>query len=701
MQASDTDIGILNIRGATTIHLGRSPDNDRELDHPAVSAYHARLEKHPDGTWWVTDLNSTHGTFVNNRHVGKEGLPVVPEVDTLWIAPFVLKLSEEQLPKAPAATHLRMDLVNLERKVGSRILLDLKGTPLSFRPGEFIAVVGGSGAGKSTFLKALLGMDTIQGRGRSGDVFFNNQQLISGADSFAFDPLNSIVGYVPQQDDSLHFQLTPLEAMDYTARLRYANDYPASERKERVKNALAAVRLEREELQKKEISRLSGGQRKRVNVAMELVADPRLIFLDEPTSGLDPGLDLEMMGLLRDWTKGDDQQDQKTIVLITHATEHVRLCDYVVFMGRVIENQQERGGCVLYFGHPGADASRFFEQTTFSEIYRSVDDPVTAAGYHAKLLSDPEWKTRLWARARTPEEIRQTRNLQGDGSEKPQKISNWKKWREQFKILSSRYLKLLTRDRSAFYFQLAQGVLVALLLWGVSDVTAFSIVGVRDAPTTLFILSIAAVWLGILNASKEIVKERRIYGRERRYGVGPIPYVLSKLFVLGGLGILQMATLLALTLFWFQPETGSGILGRFVPISVEWFVSLMLLLLSGLALGFVISAFSKSMDQATLLMFPAMLIQVLFSGLLFEVGPLTWFAFTHWGLRALGTSLNLPELYAASGKANEPILDKLNFAGGGASLLGFWLILVVFIVGCVLLTIWRQSWQDKARIPED
>jgi hypothetical protein len=136
-------------------------------------------------------------------------------------------------------------------------------------------------------------------------------------------------------------------------------------------------------------------------------------------------------------------------------------------------------------------------------------------------------------------------------------------------------------------------------------------------------------------------------------------------------------------------------------LEFEWFFTLELLLLAGLAIGLCISAFSRSLDQATMWMFPAMLIQVLLSGLLFDVGPLAWFAFTHWGLQALGNSLDLEALYSAAGKASDPILDEINLAGDGFSLIGYWAVLASFIVALVAITMWRQSLIDKARIPED
>jgi ABC transport system ATP-binding/permease protein len=712
MNPDKQDLGIISVIGQTDVKLGRVADlNDFVLPHPSVSAQHARLELRPDNLWWVVDLKSDHGTYVNSLRVGPEGLPIRPELDTLWIAPYALRLSHGSEASLPRPAHFRLDAVNLQRQVKGRILLDLRGTPLSFRPGEFIAVVGGSGAGKSTLLKALLGMDTISGKGRIGDVHFNNQLLIHDAHIRSFQPLSSIIGYVPQQDDSLHFQLSAREALVYTARLRFAADINRQECLERVRYALNAVMLDRPELQEKPISQLSGGQRKRVNIAMELVAEPRLLFLDEPTSGLDPGLDLEMMNLMKSWAKGLQDQDPKTIVLITHATENVRLCDYVVFMGRIILGEMDRGGCVLYFGPPGAPVEDFFERETFSEVYQLTSEPEQAGLYHQKLTGDEQWNNRIWKHSRSAEDIQESEAL--EASQLPaaqQRLRfDWKQTRRQFSILTSRYLKLVRRDTGAFIFQLFQGVLVALLLLAVAERDSFTVGGVRGAPTALFILSIAAAWLGILNATKEIVRERRVFGRERRYGVGPLPYVLSKFAVLGVLGVWQMATLIAITLFRFTPESPVGTLGRALPTSLqllgplalEWFVTLELMLLAGAALGLLISAFARSLDQATMLMFPAMLIQIVLAGLLFSVGPFAWLSITHWGMQALGNSLNLQQLFAAAGKANDPVLNKLNLASNGLTLFGYWLVLLLMIVLVLLLTVWRQGWSDKARIPED
>ncbi len=643
MIVPDSDLGIIPVADRKIIRIGRVSDgNDLVLPHPAVSGHHAELSLQDEGIWWVNDLESDQGVYVNYERVGEGGRPISIDEDILWIPPYAFELSYQEQPHSPNPAHLRLDLVNVRRLVGSKVILDISGAPLSFRPGEFIAIVGGSGAGKTTLLKSMLGMDTLPAQGREGDVYFNNLNIVHNGSVRSFTPLNSIIGYVPQQDDSMHFQLSAREALEYSAILRFASDIGSDEIHERVQSTLAAVQLDQEDLQSKPIHQLSGGQRKRVNIAMELIAQPRLLFLDEPTSGLDPGLDLQMMQLMREWAKGDQDGDIKTIILITHATENIRLCDYIVLLGGVETQDGYRGGVVLYFGSPEDPANEFFGRDTFSKVYLDVADPKNAASCHRKLTSEPAWRSTLWDRARTTTDIEVSKqlDLKHDRKVEMRPRFNLKKFLRQFRILSKRFLRVLSRDRGAFTFQLLQGILVALLLWSVASQSSLSIPGIREAPTTLFIMSIAATWLGMLNGSKEIVRERRIFGREKRYGVSPMAYVLSKASVLAGLGVWQVGGLVAFTMLYFSPENHIGSMGRILPeglrfpgtLEIEWFVTLLLLLMGGASFGLAISAFARSLDQATMLMFPGMLIQVLLAGLLFDVGPVAWLAFTHWGI---------------------------------------------------------------------
>lgn len=151
-------------------------------------------------------------------------------------------------------------------------------TDVSFRigAGEFVAIVGGSGAGKSTLLDCINGMRPAT----DGKIYYDTNDYYENINSY-----RNVIGYVPQRD-ILHDDLTLEKALSYTALLRTRADLSKEELKARVAAAIADVHLQGKEHLR--ISSLSGGQRKRASIAMELLSDPKAIFLDEPTSGLSP-----------------------------------------------------------------------------------------------------------------------------------------------------------------------------------------------------------------------------------------------------------------------------------------------------------------------------------------------------------------------------------------------------------------------------
>jgi ABC transport system ATP-binding/permease protein len=687
------------------ITIGRDPANDVHLDHPAVSRRHAQLEWRPaDDNWYVVDVGSAKGTFINYHQIpnGPEGWPVEPAVDTVWIAPYAFRFATGRPQEnhfEPA--HLRLDAVGLLRSVkheatGKMVsILNLQATPLSFRPGEFIALVGGSGAGKSTLMKALLGLAPAQ----EGAVYVGGRPLIEDGQAYRFDALHAIVGYVPQ-DDIVHSELTPLEAMEYVARLRLSPDLSREERLARIQETLTIVELWPH--RHKRIGNLSGGQRKRVNIALELLAQPRLLFLDEPTSGLDPGLDLAIMELLRGWAT--DPADPRTIILVTHATENVTNCKYVAFMAP--------GGYVVYFGPPAA-ALDYFDVPRFAEIYRKVN------GYHfpelspvagpqengepapdvrdlaARFCASKDYFQYVTARQLDETQVADLGTAAVDsGGRRPLKLDREARtrWGRQLGLLTGRYWKLIARDRVNFAILLLQGVLVAGLLWAVARPDTFLPRGAENAQTVLFIMACAVAWLGILNATKEIVKEQDIYARERRYGLDAVPYVLSKLIVLATIGAFQVATLLWLVSYRLT-FPANGALASWSPVWLEWFVTLTLALTAGLALGLFLSASARTIDAATAVMFVLLLIQVMFAGLFFPDAAwadfLSAFTFSRWALEAAGTTANLNGLLqSAVGAAYRP--DPA-YSYSAYHLLSRWAILGGYIVLFTLLAAWRQS----------
>ncbi|PKO22973.1 MAG: hypothetical protein CVU38_06575 [Chloroflexi bacterium HGW-Chloroflexi-1] len=670
------------------------------LDHPAISSQHARIERRGD-QWFVVDLYSSKGTFVNYQRVppGPIGQPVTEE-DTIWVAPYAFHLRTTGPRSELHSAHMRLDAHGLHSqvKVGrdTVTILDLRATPLSFSPGEFVALVGGSGSGKTTLMKALNGMAPAQ----EGQVAIDGRAIIEGRNAHAFAALFSIMGYVPQ-DDVMHRDLTVTELLRYVARLRLA-DLTAAEIATAVDEALAAVDLSPHA--GKLIRHLSGGQRKRVNIAMELLARPRLLFLDEPISGLDPGLDLEIMTLLRNWARGtseagvDGRSDPKTIVLVTHATENIEQCDYIAFM--------EPGGRLAYFGPP-RDAKRFFvperepDDVTYSEIYRRVAGPPPAAqgrdGGQQATWADAYRESTNFERyivARQPAEIEgYARPVAALEPVAPVRINlptrpELQVGLQQFRILVGRYARLIGRDKLNAAFLFLQAPLVALLLAAVSSPQALRPAGALDAEKVLFILACAAVWLGVINSTKVIVAEQDIYQRERLYGLGPAPYVLSKITVLGGIGLLQMALLVFfMNLAILLPDR--GLVG---PVQLEYFVTLVLSTVAGMALGLLTSALARTLDLANTLMFLLLIVQVIFSGLLFEPVGLAQIpaslTISRWALQALGTSTDLNRLLTGV----MPGYDwNPAYRADLVHLLACWLILVLYAAICIGLACWRQA----------
>jgi len=334
-------LGMLNLAQVTNVLIiGRDPNNDLPLNHPTVSSRHAKLERR-GSVLFIQDLGSTNGTFVNGQRISQMNLGAG---DVVQIGPFKLvwDAQQQQLAQAVGLGH-RLDALNLGLEVGGGKMI-LKKINMSIMPGEFISLVGGSGAGKSTLLKALNGYSQAN----------HGQMLLDGDEFYSrLDLYRSQMGYVPQ-DDIIHMDLPVDVALRYAAKLRLPG-HADSEIERRVHDALEQVDML--EHRHKKVKVLSGGQRKRVSIASELLAKPTMFFLDEPTSGLDPGLEKQMM---QDLNKLADAGT--TVVLVTHATANIEECDHVAFLDK---------GLLSYYGPP-SEALKFFDVRDFADIYRRL-----------------------------------------------------------------------------------------------------------------------------------------------------------------------------------------------------------------------------------------------------------------------------------------------------------------------------------------
>jgi len=597
----------VSLAGRSTLTFGRDPRNDVPMDHPSVSRLHARLIRYQQG-WAVEDQGSTNGTFLNGVRV-YHGEPRMLQVgDVVRVGPAKFAYAPETLERVEDSRNLQLDVLHLNQVVSTGLNL-LQDISFSIHSREFVAVVGVSGAGKSTLLDALNGFRPAN----RGHVLVNGTDLYRNLDSYRTD-----LGYVPQ-DDIIHKELSAYQALDFAARLRLPADTTDGERKARVLEVLDILGLsERKDIP---ITRLSGGQRKRVSIGVELLTRPGLFFLDEATSGLDPGTESQMMKLLR---KLADQGH--TIVLITHATKNVMLCDQVVFLAK--------GGYLAYYGPP-EEALGFFGVTDFDEIYIKLEQELSPAEWAARYQQAPQFRTYVVER------------LQGVGAadtgpmaragltpgSKVKEVSSF----GQFSILSARSLAILGRDRFSLLLMLAiaPGIgLMDLLTWKKQFFTDPAQAG--QARTFMFLALLTSVLIGAIASMREIVKEAEVYRRERMVTLKIAPYILSKVW-LGVVLALYQAAVFTLTkkiatgFFW--PPGAGGL--------VKAFVTFFLATMSGMLLGLFISAISSNQNVTPLLLIVFLVPQFMFGNPDLSIGKagdaIGAITTTKWGFEALLT----------------------------------------------------------------
>lgn len=598
--------------------IGRAADNILVLDHPQVSAHHAVIRRSSTGAV-LEDLGSTNGTFMNGQPVKKA--PIQPG-DVFQIGGLPLLYQVDAISQEVASTAVRLDAINLVRPVGGGALL--RDISLSIAPRELVALIGGSGTGKSTLMGALNGFRPAP----EGQVLYNGDNYYRNVGVY-----RSSLGYVPQ-DATIHPELTVERTLSYAARLRLPPDISAAERARAIDEVLDDVGMAAYRTMR--VANLSGGQLKRVAIAVELLARPRIFFLDEPATGLDPGLEKRIMSLLRNLAdKGC------TIILVTHATANITMCDQVGVMGR--------GGRLCFYGPPH-EALNFFGAREFSNIYSQLEvSESVCAEWTTRFEQSPACATyvrgRLASSAATSTDGRHAAG-QASGAQRarraPGGLSAWR----QFWLLTMRYAETLVQDRLTLLLLLLQAPLGALIILLVAPTTIFADgASPIDAQQIIFLVVLDAILIGTTNAGREIVKERSIYLRERLVNLKVVPYVLSKAAVLALLCLVQIIVLIGMLL----PYTGAPPAGVLLPGPLEWLVSAWLAALGGMAMGLLLSAVANSSSRVMAIV-PLLLVpQIMLAGPLFELtGParvLSTVTVARWATEAMGTTADLNRLY--------------------------------------------------------
>ncbi len=610
-----------------TITIGRASTNDIVIDHVSVSRIHAIVTKENDG-YYIADNNSLNGTYVNgNRITGKTRLNAG---DKIIILSAKLYFDGSSVAYQISNDGLSVSAVNLSKVVTNSGIKKTIINDVSFNieSGSFVALVGGSGAGKSTLMDCLNGFRPAT----SGHVIVNGEDFYSNYNSY-----KSIIGYVPQQD-VVYKNLTVEQMLSYSAELRMPSDTTPQERNARISQVIKDVSLEGKENLK--ISKLSGGQKKRVSIAVELLADPKLLYLDEPTSGLDPGLDKSMMELLSSLSKKGT-----TIVLITHATTNITLCDKVVFMGV--------GGRLCYCGEPSG-LLEHFEVDDIPDIYKKLS---IASGQDGdKIL---EQNARYFENKHKANSHLKDVGYMETSSTNPTKRKSVGSLR-QLSILIRRYFKLIFSDLASVILMFGQAPIMLLILTTVISDETF--LYHDKAKQFLFVVSSIATIMGVLNSFIEICKERDIFKREYAVNLSLSAYVLSKLIVLGIICFIQSVILCAGISIMADLPTPEIVFGS----GINFFLSTYLILLAATSMGLLISAISPNTERATLYMPIIIIPQIVFSGLMFELEKIkeviSWFIVNRWGISSYGSLFNIAGIEEMSifKDADESVIGMLD-----------------------------------------
>lgn len=561
--------------------VGRDAANTLVLSHPTISTRHAEFRKTPAGIE-VVDLSSTNGTYINGERISRQ---LLRPGDRIALGALVFVFNGDALEGQTDGKGIRLEARNLVVEVQNKdtgaALRTLDDVSLIFQPREFIALLGPSGAGKSTLMNALNGSHPAN----SGSVTINGSDLYRG-----FDSLRSLIGYLPQED-VLHRQLTVSECLTYSARLRLPDDFTPAEISNRVNEVIADLQLA--ERAGTTISSLSGGQRKRVSLGIELISKPSLLFVDEPTAGQDPLTEAQMMQSFREIANRG-----ATVVINTHLLGSFSLLDKVAVLVK---------GELAYFG-PSEELLPYFSAERPQEIFRKLQhkgpkewaSTFRASEIFRDVVEGPLQESGELSGSKS--QLASSNTVAGRAVPGRQKKPGQSAIR-QWVTLLERQLTIKLKDKVALAAILLPPLAVgALLGWMKTH---------ANSTQTLFMLVVVSMWFGCSASVREIVDELPVFRRERQGKLKLTSYLGSKLaWVL--LTSAVQAIPLVILLSALHALEGDHL---FECLLLTWIMAV-----EGGLVGLLISASFNTAEKA-LYAFPLALIpQLLLAGILMPTG---------------------------------------------------------------------------------
>jgi ABC transport system ATP-binding/permease protein len=597
-------------RGSATV--GRAKTNNVVVDDALASRVHAVLVSSPVSLE-IRDNNSSNGTFVNGARITRA---MLRDGDIVTIGNTDLAASGQTLvPRAAAARTSGLTADRLALTIDGHSLLE--DVSFTAKPGTLTAVIGPSGAGKSTLVKLIGGAVAPS----AGVVCFDEHDVHA-----EYASMRSRIGMVPQ-DDVVHRQLTVEQALSYAAELRLPPDTSASDRREVVKRVLDELELTPH--QKTRVDKLSGGQRKRASVAMELLTGPSLLILDEPTSGLDPALDRQVMSMLRRLADAG-----RVVIVVTHSLTYVSMCDQILLLAP---------GGKTAFADPPAHIGPMMGSTDWADIF-------------ARVSTDPDGVHRAFLGRHPPAPRRASPTARAVPLGKPPQTSRWR----QVFTLARRQTRLMTSDRGYFAFLALLPFVLGVLSLTVPGNTGLGYANPAGAQPEepidiLILLNIGAVFMGTALTVRDLVGERMIFQRERAVGLSASSYLMAKVVVYSAAALIQTAAMVAIMVIGKgAPSHGGVLLGHgTVPGVVELYLTLAATAITSAMVGLALSSLARSTEQVLPMLVVAIMVSMVLAGGLIPVtgrlvlNQLSWLLPARWGFAAAASTVDLRNIEAA------------------------------------------------------
>ncbi|HME77732.1 MAG TPA: FHA domain-containing protein [Mycobacterium sp.] len=603
--------------GSATI--GRANDNDIVIQDVLASRHHAFLVQSPLGTE-IRDAHSVNGTFVNGVRVGSA---VLNDGDVVTIGNIDLVFTDGNLiRRTEAATRSGgLEVNGVHFKIDGKELLD--NISLTARPGTLTAIIGGSGAGKTTLSRLIAGYT----RPSAGSVTFEGHNIHA-----EYATMRSRIGMVPQ-DDVVHRQLTVNQALGYAAELRLPPDTSKQERAQVVAQVLEELDLTKHADTR--VDKLSGGQRKRASVALELLTQPSLLLLDEPTSGLDPALDRQVMLMLRQLADAG-----RVVLVVTHSVSYLDVCDQILLVAP--------GGKTAFNGPP-SQVGAALGTTNWADIFANVG-------------ADPDEANRRFV------ERDGRRQSAAPALESPADLGEpvHTDLLRQFSTIARRQVRLVISDRGYSVFLAILPFLIGALSLTVKGPKPG--LGPADplglAPTQpqyiMVLLNIGAVFMGTALTIRDLIGERPIFRREQAVGLSTTAYLLAKVFVFFVFATTQAAIATVIV------RLGKGAPTAHPPFfdnsTFSLFVTVAGTCVASAILGLMLSAVAQSNEQIMPLLVVSIMSQLVLAGGMIPVtgraglNQLSWVTPGRWGYAAGASSIDFPNLVKVKQiPTNDPI----------------------------------------------